>query len=247
MSIRINPDAVVRTARSEMTMKIARMITRSRWAALGTMLSLALLVPASQAQFKVTENFNRNDGAPGLGWSVWGNGAQISENQLQTYGQFDTAGGIARTLDTTFPASFAFDFSTATPSDGGWSISFNAADTTWDGNFETAEVRLMQFSGSQGICLAYQTAEGPVSKCGSPKTGQRDFTATAHITGTVYANFAAMVTITYNDGLSPAQVTLTAPAPAGAIVNPLGSIFYFGNSNQSYGPHTFDNFSLTLK
>jgi hypothetical protein len=27
----------------------------------------------------------------------------------------------------------------------------------------------------------------------------------------------------------------------------LGSVFDFGNSNQTYGPHTFDNFSLTLK
>jgi len=227
--------------------KIARMMTSSRWAVLGTMLSLALFAPASQAQFKVTENFNRNDGAPGLGWSVWGNGAQISGNQLQTYGQFDTAGGIARTLDTTFPATFAFDFSTATPSDGGWSVSFNAADTTWDGNIETAEIRLMQFSGSQGICVAYQTSDGPVSKCGNPKTGQRDFTALAHITGTVNADFSTTVTITYNDGLTPKSVTLKSSAPVGAIQTSLGSVFSFGNSNESYGPHTFDNFSLTLK
>jgi hypothetical protein len=91
-----------------------------------------------------------------------------------------------------------------------------------------------------------RTVAGLVSS-GNPKTGQLDFTATAHITGTVYANFAAMVTLTYNDGLSPAQVTQMAPAPAGAILTSLGSVFDFGNSNQTYGPHTFDNFSLTLK
>lgn len=46
-------------------------------AAIGVFFGLALLVPASEAQFKVTDNFNRPDGAPGLGWSTWGNGAQI--------------------------------------------------------------------------------------------------------------------------------------------------------------------------
>jgi hypothetical protein len=68
--------------------------------------SLALLVPVSEAQLKVTDNFNRADGAPGLGWSPWGNGAQTSGNQLETFGQTNVAGGIQRTLDVTFPVSF---------------------------------------------------------------------------------------------------------------------------------------------
>lgn len=64
------------------------------------------LVSLGAAQFKVTDNFNRPDGAPGLGWSTWGNGAQISDNQLETFGENDVAGGIGRTLDVTFPLSF---------------------------------------------------------------------------------------------------------------------------------------------
>src|SRR6266404_5660037 len=96
-------------------------------AALGVVLSLALLVPVSEAQFKVTDNFNRADGVPGLGWSAWGHGAQISGNQLETFGQTSVAGGIERTLDVTFPLSFSFDFSTSAPADGGWLIAFNAA------------------------------------------------------------------------------------------------------------------------
>jgi hypothetical protein len=107
-------------------MHTARVMTKGSCIAFGVFLSLALLVPVSEAQFKVTDNFNRADGAPGLGWSRWGNGAQISGSQLETFGQTNVAGGIQRTLDITFPVSFSFDFSTNTPSDGGWLIAFNA-------------------------------------------------------------------------------------------------------------------------
>jgi glycyl-tRNA synthetase alpha subunit len=88
------------------------------------MLVFAVLVPLSAAQFKVTDNFNRPDGAVGLGWSVWGNGAQISGNQLETFGELDIAGGIQRKLDVTFPLKFSFDFSTSSPSDGGFIVGF---------------------------------------------------------------------------------------------------------------------------
>lgn len=243
MSLQINLHGVARTARSAMSTKICHLMTKG---VLGTLLSLALLAPMSQAQFKVTDNFNRADGAPGLGWSAWGNGAQISGNQVETFGEFDVAGGISRTLDVTFPLSFAFDFNTTTPSDGGWSIAFNAADTTWDANVQTSEVRLLQYSGSQGLCMEWQTSEVPIIKCGSPRNGQRDYTATAHITGTINPDFSATVTMKYNDGLTPAAVTLKMAAPVGAIQNPLGSLLVFGNANESYGPHYFDNFSLTL-
>ena len=113
----------------------AHWMTKNSCVAFAVFLSLVLLVPASEAQFKVTDNFNRPDGAPGLGWSTWGNGAQISGNQLETFGQPNVAGGIERTLDVTFPLSFSFDFSTSAPSDGGWLIGFNAAgaDSGWSG------------------------------------------------------------------------------------------------------------------
>jgi hypothetical protein len=201
----------------------------------------------SEAQFKVTDNFNRADGAPGLGWSQWGNGAQISGNQLETFGASDVAGGIARTLDVTFPLSFSFDFSTSAPSDGGWGISFNAANTVWSLSSETTEIRLLQYSGSRAICTEFQTSTGPSLACGSTKTGQRDFTATAHVSGTINPDFSATVTVKYNDGLLPASTAFKTTAPVGAIQSPLGSIFFFGNSNATHGPHFFDNFTLTLK
>ncbi len=228
-------------------MHTARIMTKGSCIAFGVFLSLALLAPLSEAQFKITDNFNRADGAPGLGWSPWGNGAQISGNQLETFGAFDVAGGIARTLDVTFPASFSFDFSTSAPSDGGWSISFNASNTTWTISSETAEIRLLQYSGSREICTEFQTSTGPSFVCGSTKSGQRDFTATAHVSGTVNADFSATVTLKYNDGLLPASVTLKTTAPVGAIQTPLGSTFSFGNSNATNGPDFFDNFTLTLK
>lgn len=209
-------------------------------------LSLTMLVPASQAQFKMTDNFNRTDGVPGLGWSTWGNGAQISGNQLETFGDAYIAGGIVRTLDVTFPATFSYDFSTATPSDGGWSITFNASGANWLPT-DAFELRVLQFSGSQPLCADYQTASGPMESCSKQKTGQRDYTAKAHIAGTINADFSTTVTVTYNDGLTPASIVLKTSAPAGAIQTPLGSVFYFGNANDSYGPHYFDNFSLTLK
>jgi hypothetical protein len=155
----------------------AHWMTKDRCVAFGVFLSLVLLVPASEAQFRVTDNFNRADGAAVLGWSSWGNGAQVSGSQLETFGANDVAGGIARTLDVTFPASFAFDFSTSTPSDGGWGISFNAANTEWSLSSETAEIRLLQYQGSAAVCTEFQTSSGPSFQCGNTKSGQRDFTA----------------------------------------------------------------------
>jgi len=228
-------------------MQTARTMTRGSRIAFGVFLSLALLVPVSEAQFKVTDNFNRADGAPGLGWSPWGNGAQISGNQLETFGQTDVAGGIKRTLDVTFPLSFSFDFSTSAPADGGWLIGLNAAGTNVLVANDTSEIELRLYRGSTGLCTIYQTSGGPAAQCGNPVSGQRDFTATAHISGTIKPDFSATVTLKYNDGLMPASVTLKATAPVGAIQNPVGSIFYFGNSNATYGPHFFDNFTLTLK
>jgi hypothetical protein len=208
------------------------------------LLSFTVFVPLSAAQFRVTDNFNRPDGPVGLGWSTWGNGAQISSNQLETFGKLNVAGGIKRTLDVTFPLSFSFDFSTSAPSDGGWFIGFNAASADSGGN--ASEVGLFQPAGSREVCTVFQTTSGRVQQCFGPVRGQRDFTAKAHISGTLKSDFSATVTIRYNDGLTPATVTIRMTAPVGAIQNPLGSIFFFGNENQTFGPHFFDNFSLSL-
>lgn len=225
----------------------ARWMTKGSYVVFAVLLSLVLLVPASEAQFKATDNFNRPDGAPGLGWSAWGNGAQISGNQLETFGQANVAGGIQRTLDVTFPLSFSFDFSTNTPSDGGWLIAFNAASAVAQSTQFNGEVLLLQYRGGAALCTDVQTSSGPLFQCYNTVSGQRDFTAKAHISGTLNPDFSAMVTIKYNDGLSPASVTLKATAPVGAIQQPTGSIFFFGNSNATNGPHFFDNFSVTLK
>jgi hypothetical protein len=213
-------------------------------AALGVLLSLALLVPVSEAQFKVTDNFNRPDGAVGLGWSTWGNGAQISSNQLETFGEPNVAGGIERALTVTFPLSFSFDFSTDAPADGGWLIGFNASSA--DSGDNAAEVGMLQPSGSREACTIFQTTSGRMQQCFGPVHGQRDFTAKAHISGTLNSDFSGKVMIKYNDGLTPASVTIKMTAPAGAIQNPLGSLFFFGNENATLGPHFFDNFSLSL-
>jgi hypothetical protein len=142
--------------------------------------------------------------------------------------------------------SFSFDFRTDAPSDGGWWVAFNASSTFGTLAGDTAELVLYQFSGSRQVCTYFQTSSGPMEQCFNLVKGQRDFTATAHITGTVNADFSAKITIKYNDGLTPSTVTIKTTAPVGAIQNPLGDIFFFGNSNATYGPHFFDNFSLTL-
>lgn len=218
---------------------------KRRYFAFAVFLSLVLLVPASEAQFKVTDNFNRADGAVGLGWSSWGKGAQISGNQLETFGQLNVAGGIERTLDVTFPLSFSFDFSTSAPSDFGWLIGFNAAAA--DSGANASEVGMLQPAGSREVCTVFQTTSGRVQQCFGPVRGQRDFTAQAHISGTLNADFSAKIMIKYNDGLTPATVTIKATAPVGALQNPMGSIFFLGNENQTFGPHVFDNFSVILK
>jgi len=220
---------------------------QNTWAVFAVVLSLALLVPVSEAQFKATDNFNRADGAVGLGWSTWGNGGQISGNQLETFGETSVAGGIQRTLDVTFPLSFSFDFNTAAPSDGGWQISFNAA--TAEGGIlalYTGEVGFYEESGSRQVCTEFQTSSGPMAQCANLVKGQRDFTAEAHISGTVNLDFSATIKIKYNDGLKPASVAVNVAAPAGAIQNPQGSILFFGNINATTGPHSFDNLLLSL-
>jgi hypothetical protein len=212
-------------------------------AVLGVVLTLVSL---SAAQFKVSDNFNRADGVPGLGWSTWGNGAQVSTNQLETFGEVNVAGGIQRILDVTFPLTFSFDFSTAAPADGGWLIGFNAIGTTIYGGADMSEVRLFQNNGGTAVCTFFQTVSGPSTLCGNTVSGQRIFTAKAHVSVTLRSDFSVTVVIKYNDGLLPAQVVLKTPAPVGAIQTPQGNVLFLGNANMTYGPHFFDNFVLSL-
>jgi hypothetical protein len=205
-----------------------------------------LMVCASQAQLKMTDNFNRPDGVVGLGWSSWGNGAQISSDQLATFGEIDVAGGIERTFVTTFPLGFSFDFSTDDPVYGGWLVGFNAAGANVLVAEDTSEVELRQSTGSTAVCTVYQTSTGPSYQCANTVSGQRDFTAKADIAAIINADFSAVVRIEYNDGEQPNEVTIKTSAPAGAILTPVGSVLWLGNVSESYGPHFFDNFLLGL-
>ena len=212
---------------------------------LSLLLALALSTPCV-AQFVTTDNFDRPDGPVGLGWSPWGNGAQISGNQLETFGQVNVAGGIERKLDVTFPLTFTFDFSTAAPSDGGWQIGFNSASAFTVGAQNTSEFGVFQNNGGVAVCVFFQTTSGEADECAPVNANQRQFTATAHISGTVNADLSTTITIKYNDGVKPNAVHVTTPPPTGAIVVPQGSILMLGNPNATSGPHFFDNFKLTL-
>jgi hypothetical protein len=215
-------------------------------AAFCSLLVLLSLVAVSSAQFKVNDNFNRADGDVGLGWSPWGNGAQISGDQLETFGELAVAGGIARKLDVTFPLNFSFDFSTDAPPNGGWEVGFNAATANAQGPSDTSEFGVEQSSGRRGVCVFFQTSSGQSSQCFGVVSGQRDYTAKAHISAIVNADFTAKITIKYNDGLSPARVTIKTTSPAGALTFPQGSLLIVGNISEDFGPHFFDNFMLDL-
>jgi hypothetical protein len=141
------------------------------------------------AQFVVTDNFDRPDGSVGLGWSPWRTGAQISGNQSETFGQVNVARGIQRKLDVTFPLTFVFDFSTAAPSDGGWQIGFNSAGAFTVGAQNTSEFGVFQNNGGVAVCVFFQTSAGEADQCAPVDANQRQFTATAHISGTVNATY----------------------------------------------------------
>jgi len=209
-------------------------------------LAVALLAPVSEAQFKATDNFNRVDGTVGLGWSPWGNGAQITGDQLATFGELSIGGGIARSLDVTFPLKFSFDFRTDAPPNGGWEVGFNAATANAQGPSDTSEFGVEQASGRRGVCVFFQTSTGPSSQCFATVSGQRDYNATAHISAVVNADFSTKVTIRYNDGQLPAVVTIKTAAPVSALTSPQGDLLLLGNISEDYGPHFFDNFVLTL-
>ena len=210
------------------------------------MLVLMLAAPICAAQFVVSDNFNRANGPVGLGWSPFGNGAQISGNQLETFGEGDYGGGVQRNLNVTFPLVFSFNFSTAAPPDGGWVVGFNAAAEGFDVSNDTSEIIVYQFSGSRQVCTEYQATVGPTSQCASLVRGQRDFTAQASIACQLNADFSATVKIKYNDGLKPATSTINVPAPSGAVQTPLGDVLFLGNINATFGPDYFDNFKLSL-
>jgi hypothetical protein len=219
---------------------------RKYFAAL-TLLLLTSLVPFCEAQFKVTENFNRPDGDVGVGWSAWGGGAELSGYQLETFGEdrFGGGGGVARKLAVTFPLKFSFDFSTDSPPNGGWQIGFNAA-ASQKIPLRTSEFGVQQLSGRRGICLFFQTTNGPALECAQVVSGQRDYTARAHISAVVNDDWSVKIAIKYNDGLGPDTVLVQTPRAETALTSPLGNLLLLGSLSEDYGPHYFDNFMLSL-
>lgn len=206
-------------------------------------LFVVLFVPMCSAQFKVSDNFSRPNGAVGAGWSTYGNGAQIAKKQVATFGQIFVGGGIYRKLDVTFPLKFSFFFSTASPALGGWEISFNAATAHAQNGVDDEEFGVAQPSGSGPVCIFYTNSGG--AQCVAVASGQRDYTAKALISGTVNADFSTVITIKYNDGLAPATVTVNTPAPVGSPA-PQGSLLLLGNISQDPGPHNFDTLTLSF-
>ena len=53
---------------------------------------------AIAAAVTFSDNFNRSDGPVGNGWTPWGNGADLLNGQLETFGQNAVAGGVGRAL-----------------------------------------------------------------------------------------------------------------------------------------------------
>ncbi len=205
-----------------------------------TGLALILLMPASADSF--SDNFNRPDGAVGNDWAVWGNGADIRSGELETFGLFDRAGGVDRSLLVTFPVTFSFDFRTDSPSSG-WQFGFNAANAD---QASTSELAFYQFGGSQNVCTEWQTSAGRDAECRPVAPGQRDYgpNVLANISGLINSDLSSELTITYNDGASPAAVTIDIPTPSGILTAPPGTVFVIGNSSANFGPHFFDNLNL---
>lgn len=193
-----------------------------------------------------SDSFNRSDGLVGNGWSTWGVGGDILGGQLQTFGAPNVAGGIARLLPMTFPLTFSFDFRTDASGglDGGWEIGFNGLSPQNPiGAVGSAEFALFQYSGIRPLSYVYQTNTGAQYIEVPLASGQEEYQSalTSHISGSVNADLSSSVTITYPDGT---HVNISTPAPPAAAVSPRGPYFALGNSNETFGPHFFDNLTL---
>jgi hypothetical protein len=178
-----------------------------------------------------SDDFNRANGAVGNGWTSYGGGATIVNDELQTLGEPAYGGGVYRTLSVTFPLTFSFDFSTADPSVGGWFIAFNAISTLVPGP-QPGQVSYFQFEGSGGI----QTVT-PTGFESSPDLPENFGAAFGQVYGQVNADLSAVITVTYADGT---QVSVTfGPQASG----PIGSMLVLGNSDAS-GTDYFDNLQI---
>jgi len=73
-----------------------------------------------------------------------------------------------------------------------------------------------------------------------PQFGQRDFgTWNSRIVVFIDHDYSSTLTIYYQDGKVPESVSFAFPPPLQTLF--IGKRFAISNSNQSYGPHYFDN------
>ena len=190
-----------------------------------------------------SDNFDRPDGVVGNSWTTFGAGADLTGGQLETFGTTGYAGGVGRSLPVTFPLKFSFDFRTDSPSDGGWIIGFNCESVEVPNSGQKTEFALFNYAGSRFLAYQYQTSNGLKVVTLPVVAGQENYDSTtlAHISGTVNADLSASVNIVYADAT---QVSFSIPTPADAVIAAPGSFLVLGNSNASYGPHYFDNFTV---
>lgn len=213
------------------------------------MICLATIRTAS-AQTFIAEDFNRPDGPVGNGWTTFHAGANnspditLENGQLKTFGANAQGGGIYRTLSVTFPLTFSFQFRTQFPADGGWWIRFNS-DTSFQGNVPPLKDQLdfYQIRGSGTVQRDYLTDFNSIASMSVGDPNQRNYRPDilATISGTINADFSSILSITYDDGVTPDTVSLFFPKVSDAAAAPPGTTFILMNSDATAGPHFFDN------
>jgi probable HAF family extracellular repeat protein len=218
------------------------------------------------------DDFERPDGPVGNGWTSWWSSTFDSANiglaagELSTHGYPNLAGGVFRTLPVSAPFSFAFDFK-PTPTtnqncgvgappgtnEAAWQISINTAPVASSppfGSNTRAQMWLYQYAASRSLNREYWNGSARVTDSvpGGPEPipGHRDFApgVTAHIEGSFNADLSGSITVTYNDGQTPASIVFPfGPVPA-PVALPPGSILVFGNATCNTGLYLFDNLDI---
>src|SRR5882724_5072376 len=146
---------------------------------------------AMAAAVTFSDNFNRPDGPVGNAWTPWGNGADLLNGQLETFGQNAVAGGVGRALALDFPLTFGFDFRTLVPTGGGWEIGFNSPVSS---NLAQAQIGfIQQCCGSSNVAEFYMTSGGQQFVNGTPSGSFENYstTAFARISGIVNPDLSA--------------------------------------------------------
>lgn len=159
-----------------------------------------------------------------------------------TFGSGGTGGGIYRPLPVTLPVTFGFDFRSQSPhppcdgsnrdhAGGGWLIAFNAPGA----GYANAQLMFFQYYGSQPILRQYKTSAGVVTTDSVPSTTS-DFGPTpVRISGTVKADFSAILSI--------GGSTYSFPSVANAALTTTGNLV-LSNSHCGGGLFFFDNVRL---